>query len=191
MPAILAGIGLAGAVTSGVGAVTKGKGAAAGLEAQSANALYQSQVAANNKQIAFENIQMMQQQAEAQKSIVARQIAGAKGTAVATMGAEGVRPGVGSYGDVSRSIGKVGQETVGNLVAGEGRKVFGYQVAEASATAESQLLQSESQQYAAAAPMAQFAGDLSGLGDFLSGAAGAGTNYMKNQGQPSLFSSLG
>jgi hypothetical protein len=167
LPAVMLGVGLAGAAVSAGGAIAQG-------DAAKANADYQAQVAANNAMIARQNAVWTEQSGEAKVAAQGMKTAQAAGTAKATQGASNIDVNSGSAANVRQAIGKLGALDALTIRSNTARTAYGYEVAATSDTAEAGLLRQEGSQE-------QTGADIGALGTFLSGASSVGGNYAKWQ----------
>jgi hypothetical protein len=168
LPAVTAGVGLAGASLSAYGAHEGG-------QAQAAAANYQAQVAANNAQIARWNAQMSAASGAAKEAAIGMKTANTAGTAKAAQGASGIDVNTGSAANVRQAIAKLGATDIGTQRSNTAKEVYGYEIAATSETAQSQLLEMEASQ-------AKQAGDISALGTFLTGASSVAAKWYPMQG---------
>jgi hypothetical protein len=149
--------------------------------AKSAQAAYQAQVAQNNATIAQQDARLDIQAGETAATNQGLKTRAAVGQQKAAQGASGIDVNSGSAVDV-----RVGTESIGMLDAltlrsNAAKAAYAKEVEANSDTAQGQLLQSESQQEADAAPLGAF-------GTLLSGASSVGGNWGKFQ---SLYGSTG
>lgn len=172
MPSV--SIGAAAGAAGLVGAGTSAYGAYKSGQANAASAMYQSQVAANNALIAKQNISLTQAAGDAQEAALGMKTSASVGAMKAAQGASGVDVNTGSNANVRLAAGKLGALDMLTTRSNTARAAYGYEVAEESDTAESELLQSEASQ-------AKTAGDISALGTFLSGASSVGAKYAPLQ----------
>ena len=168
LPALFAGLGLAGTAISAGGAYAQG-------EAASANAAYQAQVAANNAAIAQRNARMDIQSGEVQATNAELKTRAQVGQEKATQGAAGIDVNTGSAPNVRTATEQLGALNAMTIRSNAAKAAYGQEVSATSATAQSQLLSAESQQYAEAAP-------LGAAGTLLSGASTVGGRYAQLAG---------
>jgi hypothetical protein len=164
-PLMLVG-GLAGAGISAAGQYGS-------MQAQSANANFQAQVAANNAKTAMQNAGMDTQAGEIAASNQGLKTRSAVGAITAQQGASGIDVNSGSAPKVRAAASELGLLDALTIRSTAAKKAYADTVAATSDTAESQLLQSESEQASAAAP-------ISALGNFLSSASVVGGTYGRN-----------
>ena len=160
---LLAIAGIAGAGLSAYGAYE-------GAEANAAAANYQAQVARNNAQIAQENGVMTAQAGAAKEAAQGMKNAAMVGRLKAAQGASGIDLDTGSSADVSASASELGELDLGTTRSNTAKDVYGYEVAATGDIAQTQLLQSESSNFSAMAPV-------SALGTFLTGASSVGSKF--------------
>jgi hypothetical protein len=165
LPLVLAGVGLAGTALSAYGSYEQG-------QAQSASAQYQAQVAANNAKIARQNAVLEIQSGETQATNVGLKTRAVVGQEKATQGASGVNVNKGSAVDVRAGTEETGMLDALTVRSNAARRAYGYQVSATSDTAQSQLLQRQSEQ-------AETAGDIGAFASLISGASTVGGQYMK------------
>jgi len=167
LPALMLGMGVAGAGISALGAYNQG-------QAQGANADYQSQVAANNAMIARQNIGITEASGAAKEAAEGMKTRASVGAIKAAQGASNIDVNTGSAAAVRQAAGKLGALDALTIRSNTAREAYGYDVAATSDTAESQLLKGEAGQ-------ARQAGDISALGTFLSGASSVGQKFANLQ----------
>jgi hypothetical protein len=163
LPTVMLATSVAGAGISAYGAYSTG-------QANSANAAYQAQVAQNNAAIARQNAGLETQTGEIQAANQGMKTRAMIGKTMAEQGASGVDVNSGSPVAVRSAEAKLGMLDALTIRANAARKAYGYQVAATGDVAEGQLLETESQQAAAAAP-------ISALGSFLGGVSTAGSRF--------------
>jgi hypothetical protein len=171
MGALMAPLALVGGLA---GAGISAAGQYGSMQAQSANAAYQAQVAAMNSKIALSNAAMATQSGEISAANQGMKTRSAVGSIQAAQGASGVDVNSGSAPKVRAAAAEVGTMDALTIRSNAAKQAYGYQVAATGDTAESQLLESESQQASAAAP-------IGALGSFLSSASSVGNTYSKWQ----------
>jgi hypothetical protein len=157
--------GLGGGLLSGLGAYSS-------MEAQSANAAFQAQVAANNAQIAKQNFGLQIQSGEEAVSNDEMKLRTQLGTIKAGQAASGVDVNSGSFVSARTGAAETGTLDALTMRSNNARQAYGYEVQATSDTAESELLTAQSQQAAAAAPLA-------GIGSLLSSTSTVGGNFAK------------
>jgi hypothetical protein len=160
---LMAIAGIAGAGISAYGAYE-------GAQANAASAAYQSQVAKNNALIANQNAAWAAQAGSAKEAAQGMKNAAAVGSLKAKQAASGIDVNSGSSANVAAAASELGELDLMTTRSNAARDVYGYEVQSTSDTAQSQLLQSQSQNYSNMAP-------LSALGTFLSGASSVGGKY--------------
>lgn len=165
LPVIGLVAGLAGTAVSAVGAVEAG-------QANAANATYQAQVAQNNAIIAQQNAAQDIAAGEAQGASSEQQTRQAAGTIKAAQGANQIDVNTGSATEVQAGAAEVGQVNTGTIISNAAKTAYGAEAQATSETAESGLLTQEAGQ-------ATTAGDIGGLGSFLSGISSTGGNWAK------------
>jgi hypothetical protein len=154
------------------GAGLSAAGTYGSMEAASKNAAYQAQVAANNATIAMKNAAMDTQSGEIAASNQGLKTRAAVGKTLAQQGASGVDVNTGSAPKVRAAESELGALDAMTIRSNAAKKAYSDTVAATSDTAESQLLTSESDQAATAAP-------ISALGNFLGSASSVGGNFGK------------
>ena len=165
LPAIMLGVGLAGAATSAVGALSTG-------EAQSRNSAYQAQVAANNANIARENAGMETQAGEttsANRELKGRMQIGAT---KAGQAASGVDVNTGSFVGARAGEAKTAMLDALTIRSNAAKNAWALENQASNYQAQSGLDTAQSQQEASAAPIAA-------TGSLLSGASSVGGNYYR------------
>jgi hypothetical protein len=163
-------LGAIGAVAGIAGAGVSAYGQYQGMEAQAGNAAYQSQVAANNALIAKQNAQLDIESGEQSAAVQQMKTRQTVGTTKAQQAAAGIDVNTGSAVDVRAGESEVGMLDALTLRSNAARSAYGQEVAAVSATAQSQLLSTEAQQYRDAAPWAA-------MGTLLTGASSVGGRY--------------
>jgi hypothetical protein len=168
LPAVLAGMGIAGAGVQAFGAYETG-------QATAAAANYQAQVAQNNAKIAAMNARQEAAAGKTRESALGMKIAQSAGGLKANLGASGINVNTGSAAAAQEGVAKVGAMDIGTERSNTAKAVYGYEVQRESDLAQAQLLQMEGSQAAEA-------GDIGALGTFLSGASSVGSKYATMQG---------
>lgn len=166
---VLGPVGIAAGL---VGGVLSAFGAFEGLSSQSQNAAFQAQVAANSAAIARTNYKLQIESGEETSADQEMQLRSQVGTQKAGQAASGV-----DVNSASSTASRAGTAEVGTLDvltqrSNNARQAYGYEVAATDDTAESQLLERESSQASAMAPVAA-------TGSLLSSASTVGGNYGK------------
>jgi hypothetical protein len=160
---VLAVAGIAGAGLNALGAYNSN-------EAASQSAAYQAQVARNNAVIAGENVGWTAASGAAKEAALGMKTAAAVGKMKATQGASGVDVNTGSSANVRASAAEFGALDQMTSRSNTAREAYGYEVQATGDVAQAQLLETESTNYANAAP-------ISALGTFLSGASSVGGKW--------------
>ena len=158
------------AVASVVGAGLSAYGQYNQMEANSATANYQAQVARNNALVANQNAAWAGQAGEAKEAAQGMKNAARIGQEKAALGAGGIDVNTGSAANTITSSKELGMTDVGTIASNSAREVYGYEVASTGDIAQANLLETEAQNYASAAPV-------DALGTFLSGASSGGSKY--------------
>jgi hypothetical protein len=164
------------AITSAAAALAGGAvtafGKYEGLESQSANAAFQAQVAANSAAIERTNYKLQIESGEQEVANQEMQLRSQVGTQKAGQAASGVDVNSGSAAASRAGTAEVGTLDALTKRSNNARQAYGFEVAATSDTAESQLLERESSQASAMAPIAA-------TGSLLSSASTAGGSYGK------------
>lgn len=175
-PVMLA-MGVAGAGISAAGAIEQGRAA-------QANALYQAQVARNNAIIAGQNESWTQASGAAQEAAQGMKTRALVGRTKAAFGANNIDVNSGSANKTVAATEEMGDLDAMTIRSNTARAAYGYAVQGESDTAQSKLLTTE-------APQLAEAGDISGLGTFLSGASSVGARWAGYQtGAPQTTQSV-
>jgi hypothetical protein len=169
MGTAIAPIGLA---IGGGGALAGAFGAFEGMESQSQNAAFQAQVAANSAAIARTNFKLQIESGEQEVANQEMQLRSQVGTQKAGQAASGVDVNSGSAAASRAGTAEVGTLDALTKRSNNARQAYGFEVAATSDTAESQLLERESSQASAMAPIAA-------TNSLLSSASTVGGNYGK------------
>lgn len=168
-PAALGPVGLiAGLAGAGISALS----AYNSNEASSANAAYQAQVASNNAVIAGRNANM-----DLQAGVTAETNQGLKtrsqvGTALAGESSSGVDVNTGSFVGARKGISEIGALDALTIRSNTAKQLYADETQQTNYEAQSGLETQESQQEAAAAPIAA-------AGSLLSGASSVSGSYFK------------
>lgn len=162
----LGAIGLFGSAISAVGSYES-------AQANAATAAYQAQVAQNNATIARQNASWSAEAGAAKEAAQGMKNAAQVGQLKAKQAASGVDLTSGSSANVAASASELGELDLGTTRSNTSRNVYGYEVEATNDVAQSQLLQTESQNYSAMAP-------IGALGTFLSGASSVGSRMFNS-----------
>lgn len=175
--------GITGAATSFAGASDAAQGQYNQYMAQSANAAYQAQVAANNATIAGRNANMDLQSGETAELNRGLKTRAQLGTQLAGQSGSGVDVNTGSFVGARRATSEIGALDALTIRSDTAKKVYADQTQQTNYEAESGLQTSESEQAAAAAPLAYEGASLSATGSALSQAssvAGSAFKFMQS-----------
>lgn len=157
--------GIAGAGVSAVGSYNS-------LETQSANAAYQAQVAQNSAKIAGQNANMDLQAGETAVVNRGLKTRAQVGATLAGQSGSGVDVNSGSFVKARAAESEIGALDALTIRSDTAKKVYADESQQSNFQASSGLLQSESEQADAAAPIAA-------AGSLLSSASSVGGNYAK------------
>lgn len=182
----IAGVmGLVGAGVSSYGAYEQGQARAASDIAAANTAAYQAQVARNNAVIAGQNVTWTEASGESKTAAVGMRTRAAVGTEKAVQGASGIDVNTGSAPNVRAARAQLGALDALTIRSNAAREAYGFEVKEASETAEAGLKQYESAYDTTAAATDKQAGDIAALGTLLTGASSVGGKFAGwQQGSP-------
>jgi hypothetical protein len=167
-------IAIGSAVAGVAGAGVSAAGSYNAMQAQSANAAYQAQVAQNNAKIAAMNETLEIQSGEQAAAIGALKTRAAVGNIKAAQAGAGIDVNRGSAVDVRAGATEVGALDALTIRSNYARKAYGYATAATSDIAQAGLFTAESEQAAAAGPLAA-------TGSLLSGISTAGSKFAQFQ----------
>lgn len=169
-----ASLAIMGMVTGALGTGVSAFGASQAADAKAKAAAYQSQVAANNAKIAQQDATLEIQAGEAVATNIGMKTRAKVGSQKANQGASGIDVNTGSAVDVRAGTEAIGVMDEVNARAEGVKRAWAKEVEAQSATAQSQLLQSESEQD-------KTAGEFAVAGTLLSGASSVGGSWSKYQ----------